>query len=451
MRLTKRTEPVPGDTMNTISKRRAFELAAIMASVVLLTPCDALAEGCGLPNSKPEAVGFSAQRLQKLEAAMQVAVDRKILPGTVIAVARHGKVVDCKAYGQQDIEKNKPLRVDSIFRIFSMTKPIIGAAMMILYEEGKWQPWDPVEKYIPELAKLKVFAGLDSGGNMILEDAKHPPTIGELMAHTAGFTYGFFGDTPVDKLYKQANPLAGSATLKEFAEKLGKLPLLYQPGEQWVYSVSTDVQALLVERLSGKPLPEFLRDRIFEPLGMKDTAYYVPEQKLSRLVTYYTADASGSMKPEPTEPEVTKEPTLTPGGHGLFSTAADYVRFCQMLLNGGELNGVRILAPSTVQFMRANHLPDRLLTGQFHIGATYMLPGQGFGYDGAVDFDPVKVGYTVGKDTFFWFGLAGTWFWIDPTNDVVFVGLTQRLIFVPGVYGVNQVARALTYQALVRP
>jgi len=215
--------------------------------------------------------------------------------------------------------------------------------------------------------------------------------------------------------------------------------------------VSVDVQALLVERLSGKRLPEFLRERIFEPLGMKDTAYFVPQQKLSRLVTYYTADASGGMKPEPTEPNVTQEPTLTPGGHGLFSTAADYVRFCQMLLNAGELNGVRILAPSSVRLMRANHLPDRLLTGQFHIGAIFMQPGQGFAYDGAVDFDPLEVGYTLGKDSFFWFGLAGTWFWIDPANDVVFVGMTQRLIFVPNVNAVNQASRSLTYQALVRP
>ena len=331
-----------------------------------------------------------------------------------------------------------------------MTKPITGVAMMILYEEGKWQPEDPVEMYIPELANLKVFSRTDSDGKMILEDAKHPPTIAEVMTHTAGFTYGFFGDTPVDELYKKADPLLGSSTLKEFAEKLGRLPLLYQPGEQWVYSVSVDVQALLVERLSGKSLPDFLQERIFRPLGMNDTSYYVPANKLLRLATIYSADPSGTLKPNPpfSRPKstVTKQPTLTPGGFGLFSTAADYLRFCQMLLNGGELDGVRILSPSTVQLMRSNHLPERLLGNAYD--AWYApQPGQGFGYDVAVDFEPSLAGRTVGKGTFFWIGLWGTWFWVDPTNDVVFVGMIQRR----GYYTPAEMTRALTYQALVRP
>jgi len=283
--------------MNSFLKRRVVELAAITASVVLLTPCSAFGEGCGLPNEKPSTFGFSPERLQKLDRNMQAIIDRKTVAGTVTLLARHGKVIGCKAYGYQDVSSAKPMQVNSIFRIFSMTKPITGVAMMILYEEGKWQPTDPVEKYIPELAKLKVFAGTDSNGNMILEDPKHPPTIGELLTHTAGFTYGLFGNTPVDKLYKESN-LFASTSLTEFVEKVGKLPLLYQPGEEWVYSVSVDIQGLLVERLSGKPFADFMRERIFNPLGMKDTDFLVPEQKLARLVTLYSADATGAMKAE---------------------------------------------------------------------------------------------------------------------------------------------------------
>jgi CubicO group peptidase (beta-lactamase class C family) len=432
--------------MKSITKLLVPGLTALTVGFFLLAPHSAFSDDCGLGSAKAEAVGFSTQRLKRLDEALRAAVGQKTLPGAVVAIARHGKVVDCTAYGYQDTKSAKPMRVDSIFSIASMTKPIIGVAMMILYEDGKWQPEDPVEKYIPELANLKVFSRVDSGGSLMLEDPKHPPTIAELMTHTAGFTYGIFGDTAVDKLYQQADPLFGSQTLKEFAEKLGKLPLLYQPGEKWIYSVSVDVQALLVERLSGKALPDFLQERIFDPLGMKDTSYYVPEKNLSRLATIYSAEPSGTLKPIPPSADVTKQPTLTPGGHGLFSTVADYLRFCQTLLNGGELDGVRILSPSSVQLMRANHLPERLLTPDYDTWF-FPQPGQGFGYDVAVDFDPSTAGRTVGKGTYFWLGFWGTWFWIDPTNDVIFVGMMQRRLF----YAPAEVTRALTYQALVRP
>jgi CubicO group peptidase (beta-lactamase class C family) len=286
---------------------------------------------------------------------------------------------------------------------------------------------------------------------MKLEKPEHLPTIGELMTHTAGFTYGFFGATPVDKLYQSNNPLA-APTLQAFVEKLAKIPLLYQPGSEWVYSVAVDVQGHLVEKLSGKSLPEFMRQEIFEPLGMRDTAFNVPAAKLERLATVYNFDPrSGKLMPVPNDPNVTSVPGLASGGGGLYSTARDYARFAQMLATGGALNGVRILAPSSVALMRANHLPDFLLTDEFGIGFQRMRPGFGFGYDVAVFEDPHLVGSTTGKGTYLWDGAAGTWFWVDPTNDVVFIGMIQRMMTGGGMPNLQNLSRALVHQALVEP
>ena len=234
-----------------------------------------------LPNTKPEQVGFSSERLQHLDAAMQQKVDEKQFAGIVTILARHGKVVEFKTYGKKNLATGAPMEKDTIFRIYSMTKPVTGAAMMMLYEEGKWQPDDPISKYIPEFANLKVFKGVDNSGELILEDPVHPPTMLQLMTHTAGFTYGSGSDV-VDKMYHDQQ-VVHSATLQEMINKLAKLPLLYQPGTRWVYSISVDIQGYLVEKLSGKSLPDFMRERIFEPLGMKDTGFYVPKEKMDRL------------------------------------------------------------------------------------------------------------------------------------------------------------------------
>jgi CubicO group peptidase (beta-lactamase class C family) len=420
-----------------------------------LLPALALGQDCGLGNAKPESAGFSSERLARVHHQMQSLIDEKALAGIVTVLARHGKVLECKTYGKQDLANVKPMAPDTIFRIFSMTKPVTAVAMMLLFEEGKWKPGDPIERYIPELAHLKVFAGTDSAGNMLFEDPKHPPTVGELLTHTAGFTYGFFGDTPVDKAYRENNPLA-AGSLTEFAQKLGKLPLLYQPGERWMYSVSVDVQGLLVERLSGQSLADFMRERIFKPLGMSDTGFFVPAEKLPRLASLYSGGKDGKLTPMtsnagllPEDP--TKPPGMASGGGGLYSTVPDYLRFAQMLANGGELNGVRLLAPSSVQLLRANHLAERLQNGTFGIGYYFMQPGLGYGYDVAVLEDPAKLGSPAGRGTFLWDGLAGTWFWVDPTNDVVFVGMIQRLLNTPGAPDVENTSRALVYQALVRP
>jgi CubicO group peptidase (beta-lactamase class C family) len=326
---------------------------------------------------------------------------------------------------------------------------------MMLYEEGKWQPTDPIAKHIPEFANLKVFAGTDKDGKPILEAPNHPPTMAELMSHNAGFTYGPFGNTPVDKMYQAANPLA-APSLQAFIDKMATLPLLYQPGEKWVYSVSVDIQGYLVEKLSGKPFPQFLQERIFTPLGMKDTAFLVPEDKLARVATIYAWDnAKKALAAQPRDPLISKMPGLPSGGGGLYSTAGDYLRFAQMMANGGELNGTRLLKASTVATMRTNVLNDTTLNSKSGLGvvrsqaASGIQPGLGFGYDFAVLTDPVGLKSSVGKGTFWWWGIAGTWFWIDPTNDVVFVGIIQRRGNVPGAANHEDLSRAITYKALV--
>ncbi len=429
---------------------RTCRLWIVSTLALLFSLSSLLAQNTPFPEVKPEAAGFSAERLNRLDKAMQEAIASKTLAGIVTMVARHGKLVQQKTYGLQDIATSKPMQRDTIFRIYSMTKPITGVAMMILYEEGKWRPSDPIAKYIPEFADLKVYT--EAGGKPNLESPVHQPTIGELMSHTAGFTYGSFGSTPVDKMYQQSNPLQ-AASLREFIDRMSKLPLVYQPGEGWIYSVSVDIQGYLVEKLSGKPFPDFLRERIFIPLGMKDTAFYVPKDKLDRLATIYTPDPKGpGLVPVPRDTNVDKIPGLPSGGGGLYSTAEDYLHFAQMLLNGGVLNGTRILAPSTVALMRVNHLSAQLMTGKYGIGFYTMQPGLGFGYDFAVFEDPTRFGSTAGKGTFLWDGVAGTWFWIDPTNDLVFVGMIQRVMTAgPTPPNMEDLSRALIYQALVDP
>jgi len=403
--------------------------------------------------NKPERLGFSSERLDRLHAAMQREVDQKQLAGIVTILARHGKVVEERTYGKKDIASGAPMTKDTIFRIFSMTKPVTGVAMMILYEEGKWHPSDPVSQYIPEFAHLKVFKGMDQDGKMILEDPVHPPTMRELMTHTAGFTYGFFGNTPVDKMY-QGQQVMQSQSLQDMIDKLAKIPLLYQPGTRWVYSVSMDIQGYIIEKLSGQSLPDFMQQRIFGPLGMKDTGFFVPKEKRDRFATMYVEGKTGELVAQGTSGgpvnDYATQPSMASGGGGMVSTAQDYLRFAQMLLNGGELDGVRILAPATVQLMTSNHLAPSLMTGEFSIGPEVIRPGLGYGYDCAVFSDPLQADEVVGKGTFFWLGAADTWFWVDPTNDLIFVGMTQRLIG-PGEPNVEALSRAPVYQALVKP
>ena len=426
--------------MGDFTVRTQFNLSGSLVASLLLCVClnAAQARNVNVPEAKPEAVGFSSERLKRLDAGMKAIVDNKQLAGVATMVARHGQVVQSMVYGQQDIQSNTPLQKDTIVRIYSMTKPITGVAMMILYEEGKWKPTDPISRYIPEFKDLKVFKSLDAEGKPVADLPGHPPTIGELMSHTAGFTYGLFGSSPVDKMYQQANVLAASS-LKDFIDKVAPLPLAYEPGQGWMYSVSVDIQGYLVEKLSGQPFPEFLKQRIFDPLGMKDTAFYVPADKMNRFVSFYTYDKDRKFVAHPGVPDFSKPPGAPSGGGGMVSTAMDYMRFCQMLLNGGELDGHRLLSPLSVQLMHSNVLPASART---------MGPGTGFGLDFAVVEDPVAAGGYGGEGTFYWGGYAGTWFWIDPVYKMIVVGMIQ--IRGDGLPDVRGLSRNLTYQAIVK-
>lgn len=437
------------------TRRGDFAVRTIRASLLfVLVLCIGLgaaqARNVAVPEAKPEAVGFSSERLKRLDAGMKAIVDNKQLAGVATIVARHGQVVQQMAYGQADVASNSPLQKDTIVRIYSMTKPITGVAMMILYEEGKWKPSDPISRYIPEFKDLKVFKSLDADGKPVADLPGHPPTMGELMSHTAGFTYGLFGSSPVDKMYMQANPLAATS-LQEFIDRIAPLPLAYEPGQGWMYSVSVDIQGYLVEKLSGQPFADFLRERIFEPLGMNDTAFFVPQNKLSRLATIYQLAPTG-LAPMPRDPNVSVPPGFASGGGGLYSTGGDYLRFAQMLANRGELNGVRILAPSSVALMTTNHVPQAVqAAAKFGIGAYRQQPGFGFGFDVAIYEEPTRLGTSVGAGTFLWDGIAGTWFWVDPTNDIVFVGIIQRWMGATPGPNIEDLSRALTMQALVDP
>jgi CubicO group peptidase (beta-lactamase class C family) len=418
-----------------------------VASAHLTQAQSASKRASGSSGNKPESLGFSSERLDRLHAAMQREVDQKELAGVVTLLARHHRVVEERAYGKKDVANGAPMTPDTIFRVFSMTKPVTGVAMMILYEEGKWRPSDPVSKYIPEFAHLKVFKGLDQSGKMILEDPIHAPTMRELMSHTAGFTYGIFGTSPIDKMYQDEHVLQ-SESLHDMIDKLAKTPLLYQPGTRWVYSVSVDIQGYLVEKLSGESLPDFMQRHIFGPLQMKDTGFYVPKEKQDRFATLYAGDKDGKMVASSPGGGYATQPKMPSGGGGLVSTAKDYMRFAQMLLNRGELDGVRILAPASVALMTSNHLAPGLMTGEFSIGPETIRPGMGYGYDCAVFTDPLEADEVVGKGTFFWLGAADTWFWVDPANDMIFIGMTQRMIG-PGQPNMEQLSRPTVYQALV--
>jgi CubicO group peptidase (beta-lactamase class C family) len=406
-----------------------------------------------MTTNKPETVGFSSERLEQLHELMQRTVDQKEIAGVVTILARHGKVVDYRAYGQRDMASSAPMTKDVIFRDFSMTKPVTGVAMMILYEHGKWLPSDPIAKYIPEFAHLKVFKGVDAGGKMILVDPDHAPTMRELMTHTAGFTYGYFGNTPIDAMYRDAKIL-DSKDLQQMIDKLAKIPLLYQPGKGWTYSVSMDIEGYIVEKLSGQSLPDFMQKNIFTPLRMSDAGFFVPEEKRKRFATLYRTGPQGELVSDPTSNGLSRDystqPSMASGGGGMVSTAEDYYRFAQMLLNGGELSSARILAPSTVHLMSSNHVPANLLTGEFGIGRMVLRPGFGYGYNCAVAFDPLEANVSEGKGTYFWDGAAGTWFWIDPTNDIVFVGMIQRMLG-PASPDLEYRSRSVVYQALVDP
>lgn len=378
-------------------------------------------------------------QLEAVKADLQARIDASKLSGAVVMVAQDGEVLTLDALGYQNVEDQVPMQTDTIFRIFSMTKPITGTALMMLYDEGKFELDDPVEKHLPELAGMQVFVSQNDDGSWVTEPANHPMTVRELMSHTGGLLYTPpLSRGPVANAYAKAGIMdLPNYTLAESIPALKDIPLGYQPGTQWVYSISVDVQGYLIEKLSGQTFDVFLKERLFEPLGMNDTAFYVAPDKADRLARQYMPLDDGSLRRTDTGAFLSP-PKFLSGGGGLTSTAADYMKFAQMHLNGGELNGVRILSEEAEQLMHQNQLPDAVA----NIGQLY--PGNVFGLDFAIVDNPA-VFQGASKGTHWWWGIAGSWFWIDPEENIIFIGMIQNddILYSLQVHGA---ARAAIYK-----
>ncbi|MDB5453420.1 MAG: beta-lactamase [Caulobacteraceae bacterium] len=436
----------------------ALSLATTSFTPLYAAPRKAPAAAAALTAAAPEAVGFSSERLKRLDAAMAKTVADGEVVGMTTLLMRHGKTVAFNTYGE--LAPGKPMSKDALFRIYSMTKPITGVAMMILFEEGKWRLDDPVTKFVPEFRDLKVMTGLGVNGQPILVPMKRPPTMREIMSHTAGLGYGLSDYHYVDKQFRDKQVLA-SQGLKQFIDRTATIPLMFQPGENWSYSVAVDVQGAIVERITGKTLGQFMAERIFTPLKMTDTFFQVPADKAARLGPVYVFDAQAGKLIEAKRlfgmadvPDYTKPPSMESGGGGLVSSTTDYARFCAMLANGGQLDGVRIISPSTVKLMGTNVIPRNVLVGTDGRGANAVQQfneNVGFGLDFMVLNDAKKSGSLEGDGTMSWGGAAGTWFWVDPENDIVFVGMIQRFAGAPTALNVSGVSRTMVYSALVDP
>ena len=392
-----------------MQKQRCAAAIALAMQAALVFPLSTAAQR--LPRANPESVGMSSERLESLDAVMQRYIDANMLAGSVSLVAREGKVVHLKAQGDRYIEGNAPMTDDAIFVIMSMTKPIVSTALMMLFEEGYFLLDDPISKYLPEFSEKTVLVETDEGVQRVPAD--RPITFRHVLSHTAGVDPARNLLTPEEQAQS-----ARKATLEETIVTRAPLPLAFHPGDEWRYGSSTDYVAILVERISGQRLDKFLQERIFDPLGMADTHYNVPASKVDRVAAAYSPTGPGNTIELRRAPE-TREPTSYFGGTaGLSSTAPDYFRFSQMILNGGELNGVRLLSPSTVNLMITNH------TGDFPI---YIKgsDGYGFGLGFSMVTDPAKARQAVTPGTFGWGGAWGTVFWIDPTEELITILMVQ--------------------------
>ena len=384
---------------------------------------------------RPEDVGISSQRLERVRRQMKADVQSGRIPGAVLLIARNGKIASLDALGYQERRSQTPMRADSIFRVASMSKPITSVAIMILAEEGKLDIGAPVAQYLPEFKEVKV--GVDNAA------PKRPMTVQDLLRHTSGLTYGIFGNSPVDQLYKKSNIFA-SKSLAEMVAAIARLPLAHQPGEAWEYSVSTDVLGRIVEVVSGMELDQFVAGRITGPLRMPDTGFYLNASQAARLARADSATMLSGGDP-------TAKPAVFSGGGGMLSSAGDYARFCQMLLNGGELDGVRILSPKTVALMTSDQLPPAT---ERHTAVATLLDsfgptpemGTSFGLGFAVRTDPGRNPVPGSVGDFSWAGITGTYFWVDPMEKLV----TVLMIQVPVTTNVPywRQTRTLVYQAL---
>src|SRR5712671_4568242 len=399
--------------------------------------------GLGLPRAEsPEQVGLSSARLERLSSAIHADVARRLIPGAVLAIARGGRIGYAEAFGWRDREEAAPMTTDAIFRIASMTKPMTSVAAMMLAEEGRLEIAAPVATYLPEFAELTV--GVER------RKAERTMTVQDLLRHTSGLTYAQFGDTPVQMVWRDAKLMDEGQTNAELVAKLARLPLMFEPGTTWEYSMSTDVLGRVVEIASGKSLADFFAEHICRPLGMADTGFAATGERAGRVAEPQTDPATGSRPPMR---NVTRENAWHSGGGGAVSTAADYLRFCQMLLNGGELDGVRLLAPKTIAHMASDHLPPDCAYGETarpRFGALAPVPemGYGFGLGFAVRKEPGRSPVPGSVGEFFWGGVTGTYFWIDPQEQMAVVLMLQapdqRLHY-------RYLTRQLVYAALTGP
>jgi CubicO group peptidase (beta-lactamase class C family) len=401
----------------------------------------------------PEEVGLSSERLARIEQHLtqRYLTSQKIV-GTLTLVARHGKVAYLSPLGLMDRERDKPMTEDTIFRIYSMTKPITSVALMMLYEQGYFQLNDPVDKFIPKWRNLRVYAS----GNyplFLTIEPERPMMIRDLMTHMSGLTYHFMERTNVDAAYRQLGigVVGGSGTLSEMIEKLALLPLEFSPGTRWNYSVSTDVQGYLVEIMSGMPFDEYLKTNIFDPLKMVDTAFYVPLEKIERFAALYSRqpDKKLMLVDDPGNSSFSKPPSFLSGGGGLVSTAADYFRFCQMLINGGELEGVRILGRKTIELMTMNHLPNGQDMSKLSVSTFSQVAreGNGFGLGFSIHLGSDKSQVIGSPGEYSWGGAASTAFWIDPVEDLIVIFLTQ--FYPEGTFNFRNQLKAIIYPAII--
>jgi CubicO group peptidase (beta-lactamase class C family) len=414
-------------------------VVAMVASQFTIT-----AAADNLSYATPESVGMSSERLERIAPVLQQYVDSGELVGVVSMIARRGEIVHFDEYGVLDKDTGQALARDSIFRIYSMTKPITTLAVMKLYEEGKLQLTDPVERYLPAFTNVRV-AG--AGGALVAP--QRPMTVQMLMTHTSGLTYGVFGDTLVDRQYRDAAVMT-SPDNTTFIERLGPIPLQNQPGTRFHYSVSTDVLGALVEAVSGQTLGDYFAEHVFEPLQMTDTSFQVPAEKLPRFGTNHTFNAENGLlevSDRPSSSNFVNRQTFESGGGGLLSTAEDYMRFSQMLLNGGELDGERIIGSKTLEYMTQNHLAG--IFGAAGLHNPEELPGfargTGFGLGFAVVEDPTATGGNSSEGEYYWGGAAGTIFWVDPEEELTGIVMIQHMnVRVP----LRATFKALTYGAI---
>ena len=401
--------------------------------------------------ASPESAGMSKAALDRLENHLkQRYIDAGRFPGTQLLVYRRGKIVHSTVQGFADVERKAPVKDDTIFRIYSMTKPITSVAFMMLVEEGRVALDEPVHKYIPEWKNLGVFqAGTYPA--FLTKPPIRPMLIVDLLRHTSGLTYGFQQRSNVDAAYrdKKIGEVVKAGTLQSMIDDLATIPLEFSPGEAWNYSVATDVLGYLVGLISGKPFEQFLKERIFNPLGMNDTDFFVPKDKAHRFAACYSAEKGGiTLQDDPADSSFLSPPSLISGGGGLCSTAADYLTFCRALLNGGELGGVRLLGPKTLKLMTSNHLPGGVdlpvLSRSLFSEASYN--GVGFGLGFAVTMNPAQTMIAGSTGEYFWGGAATTSFWIDPAEELITIFMTQ--VLPSSAYPLRRELRTMVYAAI---